>query len=192
MQTTSPISSHELQNCMVTCGRWAYAQGVGSNAMETYQRFYETYLAAESITVTTAQPAPRTGQQPARPRTRTGAGVQTPTRTRPPRTRTAAGTPGPKDARVLAKIVSTPGITAEALRKTFARSMEPNILGTSLGRLLKGNYISGTAKVGPFNATATGIAANQKQPTSINTRRRPAAVKVSPPSEPAGQLQQTG
>jgi hypothetical protein len=88
--------------------------------------------------------------------------------------------------------VSTPGITADALRKTFARSMEPNILGTSLGRLLKGNYISGTAKVGPFTATATGIAANQKQPTSINTRRRPAAVKVSPPSEPAGQLQQTG
>src|SRR5262245_31981670 len=158
MQSQTPISSNEVQNCMVTCGRWAYAQGVGSEAQVAYQRFYETYLAAESGMVTTAQPAARQRQSQARPRTRTAARsrTQAQTRTRPPRTRTAAGAPGPSVAKVLNKICASPGINIEGLRKNV-RGMEPNIIGTALGRLFKAGHISGTPKVGPFTATAAGI-----------------------------------
>src|SRR5262245_40867117 len=145
MQSTTQISSNQLQNCMVECGRWPYAQGVGSPAREAYQRFYETYLATESGMGTTAQSAGRTAQQrPARQRSRSAGQTRTrtagemrtrsagQTRTRSPRTRTAAGTPGPKVAGVLAKIVANPEINIDGLRKTFARSMEPNIIGTAL------------------------------------------------------------
>src|SRR5262249_5617198 len=165
MQSQTPISSNEVQNCMVTCGRWAYAQGVGSEAQVAYQRFYETYLAAESGMVTTAQPAPRQRQFQARPRTRTAAGSrpQAQTRTRQPRTRRADGTPGPGVARVLGKIGASPGINMEGLRKNV-RGMQPNIIGTALTRLFKAGHISGTPKVGPFNPTAAGIEANNKQP----------------------------
>jgi hypothetical protein len=202
MQSQTPISSNEVQNCMVTCGRWAYAQGVGSEAQVAYQRFYETYLAAESGMVTTAQPAARQRQSRARPRTQTAAGTRTraagqtrtraagQTRTRPPRVRTASGTPGPSVARVLAKIVSTPEINIEGLRRSL-RSMEPNIVGTALGRLFKAGHITGTPKVGPFTATAAGIEANNRQPTSINTRRRTTG-RTTQVTEPAGQMQQTG
>src|SRR5262249_26281917 len=176
MQSQTPISSNEVQNCMVTCGRWAYAQGVGSEAQVAYQRFYETYLAAESGMGTTAQSAGRTAQQrPAPQRNRTGARAragtaatrsraarQTPTpsaaqpRTRSPGVRTPAGTPGPSVAKVLNKICASPGINIERLRKSL-RTMEPNVVGTALGRLFKAGHISGTPKVGPFNPTAAGI-----------------------------------
>ena len=133
----------------------------------------------------TAQPPAR----PAQPR-QAGSRTQAETRRRQPCTRTADGTPGPKVARVLAKIVSIPNINIEGLRKSL-RSMEPNVVGTALGRLLRAGHISGTPKVGPFTATAAGIEANNKQPTSINARRRTAG-KTTQVTEPAGQMQQTG
>ena len=204
MQSTTQIPSNQLQNCMVEVGRWAYAQGVGSPARETYQAFYETYLATGMPGMGTA--APSAGRTAQRQRNRTGARVRTrtaatrtrtagqtsaaPPSTRSPRVRTPAGTPGPSVAKVLNRICASPGINIEGLRKNV-RGMEPNIIGTALTRLFKAGHISGTPKVGPFNPTTAGIEANNKQPTSINTRRRTTG-KTAQVTEPAGQMQQTG
>jgi len=177
---------------MILAGKWCYNFG-NTEAQDLYSKLYGNYLTNGGMA--TAQP-PALPAQPrsAGSRTQAQAGTRSQAGTRPPRTRTADGTPGPKVARVLAKIVATPSINIEGLRKTFARSMEPNVIGTALGRLFKAGYISGTPKVGPFNATAAGIEANNKQPTSINTRRRTTAVKTTTAvnEPPAGQMQQAG
>ena len=187
MQSQTSVSPAEYDRAMILAGKWCYNYG-NAEAQGLYSQLYGIYLTNGGM-ATEQPPAERTQQRPAGSRTQTQAGAGT----RPQRIRTAPGTPGPKDARVLARIVSNSGVTTEELRKHFARSMGPHILGTSLSRLQKGDYISGTPKTGPWTATATGIAANQRQPTSINTRRRSTAVKASPPpSEQAGQLQQAG
>jgi len=189
MQSQTPVSPAEYDRAMILAGKWCYNHG-NAEAQDLYSKLYGNYLTNGGMA--TAQPPARPAQpRSAGSRTQAQAGTRSQAGTRPPRTRTADGTPGSKVARVLAKIVATPSINIEGLRKTFARSMEPNVIGTALGRLFKAGHISGTPKVGPFTATAAGIEANNKQPTSINTRRRTTG-KTTPVTEPAGQMQQTG
>jgi hypothetical protein len=160
-----------LQNCFVQIGKWAYANA--GRAREVYSELYGIYLTENTTTTPgttvgrsrrSAAPATRPARQAAQPQT-------APARQR---TRATPGAPGEKDGQVLAKIIASPGITIEPLRRYFevpTRQMSTNILGTSLGRLMKAGRITGTPKVGPFTATATGVEAAKKV-TSINTRRR--------------------
>jgi len=205
MQSTTPTSSNDLDICVMRLARDAYVKG--GELLASFQAYHGQYLAQQSGAVTAQQPTRRSaGQQKqagARNRSSRSAGqTRAPSagqartrsanqpRTRSPRVRTAAGTPGPQVAKVLAKIVSSPEINIEGLRRSL-RTMGPNIVGTALGRLFKAGHISGTPKVGPFTATAAGIEANNKQPTSINARRRTTG-KTTHVTEPAGQMQQTG
>ena len=78
---------------------------------------------------------------------------------------------GPSDARVLAAIVrSGSPIGVELLRRRVP-GMLANIVGTAIRHLTDRQYITGEPKIGPFTATAAGMAANTKQPTSIGAAR---------------------
>ena len=165
---TTPISATELNSCFVNIGAWAAS--VGPAALAEYNPLYNRYLSTIGGTMTGSVSTPAV--RPQRPARQAAQPQTTPARQR---NRATPGTPGPKDAQVLAKIVGTPGgIAIEPLRRYFeapTRQMSTNILGTSLGRLMKAGHITGTPKVGPFTATPTGVEAAKKV-TSINTRRR--------------------
>jgi hypothetical protein len=176
MQSTSPTSAQELQSCYVKIGAYMLAEDPVAYA-NVYEPVYNWYL--RNITGNTATNTVRSPRSAA-PTTRPARQAAQPQPANAPsgrqRTRsTTPGSPGPKDAQVLAKIVGSPGgIAIEPLRRYFehpARKMSTNILGTSLGRLMKSGLITGTPKVGPFTATEAGIEAAKKV-TSINTRRR--------------------
>jgi hypothetical protein len=176
MQSSTPMSITDtgLQTCFVQIGKWAYAKT--GRAQEVYSELYGLYL-REDMTTTAPQRPART-PRPAREAAPAPQGTSS-------RVRTTPGTPGPKDAQVLAKIVASPEIAIDSLRRYFeapTRQMTSNILGTAISRLLKGGYISGAPKVGPFTATATGVEAAKKV-TSINTRRR--ASKATTGAAPA-------
>jgi hypothetical protein len=175
----TPISSQELQNCFVNCGRWAYMKG--GEALAAYQVFYNQYLAESGMgiaPVTVMVPGATPTARPRRPRATTQqTGTRQPgTQQRTRRVRTAPGSLGEPSAKVLAKIVTTPGITVEGLRKNFARTPgldAPQRVGVAIRNLTTKSYIAGTDnKTGPFNATSAGIEINSKQPRSITTRPR--------------------
>jgi hypothetical protein len=189
MQSTTMAGATNYNECMVEVGKWAYSQG-GPQAQTAYQTLYGLYLGSQHVVSSTAGArSSSTTQEPRaqrprtqRPRQRTGAAARTGARVRTP-----AGQVGIVDSKVLAQIVANPNIATEALRKRpTLRNMTANILGTCISRLLKGGYISGTAKVGPFSATPAGINATQKQPTSIGQARqaRQARRRTATPSAP--------
>jgi hypothetical protein len=158
-----------LQNCFVQIGKWAYANA--GRAREVYSELYGIYL-TEGTTDSVVVPGLQS-QRPAptpRPARRVAQTQPAPRQ----RNRATPGSPGNTDGQVLAKIVASPGITIEPLRRYFeapSREIGSNILGTCLGRLMRAGRINGTPKVGPFTATAMGVEAAKKV-TSINTRRR--------------------
>jgi hypothetical protein len=170
---TTPTSAQELQSCYVKIGAYMLAEDPVAYA-NVYQPVYDWYLhniagTAPTVAARAQRPAPTS--RPARQAQPQRAANETTGRQR---NRATPGTPGPKDAQVLAKIVATPAIAIEPLRRYFeapTRQMTSNILGTAISRLLKAGYITGMPKVGPFTATAMGVEAAKKV-TSINTRRR--------------------
>lgn len=186
MQSTTGVANYN--ECMVEVGKWAYSQG-GPQAQTAYQTLYGLYLGSQPAVMSTGTPAQtgaRTaGQQPrTQPQPRTGAAARQRPRTTAAasrqRVRTAPGQLGQVDAKVLTQIVANPNIAIEALRRRSSlRTMQANILGTCISRLLKGAFIAGTAKIGPFSATPQGISAVRTQPTALSSRRRTAA----PPTE---------
>jgi hypothetical protein len=139
---------------------------------------------------TTPTPRARRAAQPAAPavqprtRTRTAAGTQT-------RSRTAPGTLGTQDARILAAINATPGIAVEAVRRKF-KAVLPNLVGTSIARLLKAGYISGVPSIGPWAITTPGIEVLNKQPASINQERRRRTAAKTPAAGETAAMAQTG
>jgi len=66
----------------------------------------------------------------------------------------STGTLGPADTRVLDVIVAKPNIKMKGLQRRLREDMTPRIIGTCVARLLIRGHIAGTAKTGPFNATA--------------------------------------
>ena len=178
MQSTTGTNYND---CMVQVGKWAYSNEGNQQAQTAYQTLYGIYLASQPG-VAAASPSVRSSartrsQRPSRARQRTGSATPTTTTTTATRTRVRTRTPpgqlGAVDAKVLTQIVANPNIAIEALRKRPSlRTMEPNILGTCIARLLKTGNMSGTPKVGPFTATQKGIDALNKQPTSIGAARQ--------------------
>jgi hypothetical protein len=174
---TTPTSAQELQSCYVKIGAYMLAEDpvAYANVYEPVYSWYLRNIAGNTATNTvrsprSAAPTTRPARQAAQPQPANAPSGRQRTRS------TTPGTPGPKDSQVLAKIVASP-VAIEPLRRYFehpARKMSTNILGTSLGRLMKAGLITGTPKVGPFTATEAGIEAAKKV-TSINTRRRTAS-----------------
>ena len=199
MQSTT-TGTEDYGPCMTTVGKWAYTYPnllanaqLAAEAQNLYSEINRIYLQTSVSSVaavrtvqmpTTPAARPRATQQtqqgqrqrPGRPRQRTGAAASrqrrrqaaTPTGQR---VRTPAGSMGPSDARVLAAIVrSGSPIGVELLRRRVP-GMLANIVGTAIRHLTDRQYITGEPKIGPFTATAAGMAANTKQPTSIGAAR---------------------
>jgi hypothetical protein len=151
----------------------AWALEMGPEAVAEFSPLLNRYWSTIGAKAGTRTAARRPGPPVAQPQSASPAAQPQPAPAQQ-RIRATPGTPGQKDGQVLAKIVATPGITIEPLRRYFdvaSRKLGPNILGTSLSRLMKAGRIAGTPKSGPFTATEAGVEAARKV-TSINTRRR--------------------